>query len=142
MCLTNDTGQTMGRAFGLDSEHLICHRCRLVAALQNGIMQVGRMRLAGIKGDPNTLGCRIGLYLFHSVDTQKWLSQGTHAFVAIVSLRCYIDCLQHFAIGRVVQIMWIGWVHILQFAARDADGRMPIQAESTKRLPSLSLNKA
>jgi len=103
---------------------LIRLRCRLVAALQDRVVQIGRVRFARIESDDNSPVLRIDLYIAHAFDFQQRLAQFLHAFLIVIAFGRDLDRFQNrmigaFGIKRVgrIGLVWLGWVHHLSNAA-------------------------
>src|SRR6266404_5315776 len=98
-----------------------------VAAFQNRVVQIGRVNLARIEPHCYPLSFRIGNDVAHTFYSQERLAQLAHAFVAIFSLGCYLNCFYDRLITvqrneRVcwIRIVWPRWVHSL-YSTRAGD---------------------
>jgi hypothetical protein len=87
---------------------LFCNRRWFVAALQNGVVQIGCVRLAGVECDDDALALKIDMDALHSIDTQERRAQPAHAFVAIFPLGRDLDCFENRVIGtlRIKRVTW------------------------------------
>jgi len=86
-------------------------------------VQIGRVNLARIECDNDTLASGIDLYILHAIDFAERLSQFPHALIAIFTFGSYYDSLNDFVIGPLgvkrvsgVRIVWSRRVHALSNA--------------------------
>jgi hypothetical protein len=79
-----------------------------------------RVRFARVESHPDIFGVRISDHFLHANDSHQRFAQGANAFVAIVSISRDIDPFPDRLISGVVQIVRIGWVHLLNFACRNS----------------------
>jgi hypothetical protein len=99
---------------------LVHRRRRFIAAFQNGVVQIRRMRLARVKRHDDALPFEIDFHIANSVYFHKRAAQPAHAFIAIFAFRRNFDRFQNRMIamfgekraGRV-GIVRSGGVHIL-----------------------------
>jgi hypothetical protein len=77
----------------------ICHRRGFVAALQDCIVQIGRMRFAWIERDNHALDRDIDCYVLNSGNVLQHRSQFAHAFIAIFTLSRDFDRFQNRVVG-------------------------------------------
>ena len=78
-----------------------------------------RVCFARIESHPDILRIRVSDHFLHSIDSHQRFAQGANAFVAIIPISRDIDSLPDGVISGVVEIMRIGWVHLLNFARRN-----------------------
>jgi hypothetical protein len=83
----------------------------LVAALQNRVVQIGRVRFARVERHPDVLRFWISDHFFHAVDFHQRPTQTAHALVAVVALRRDIDPFQDRSFIGAFEIMRVRWVH-------------------------------
>ena len=60
--------------------YLVRPHSRFVAALQNGVVQIGRMRFARVEGDDDPLVLKIDSDIFHAVNFHQQRAQSPQAF--------------------------------------------------------------
>ena len=91
---------------------LLRDRRGFIAALQNCVMKIGRMRFSRVKCDDHTLVFEIDFHVFHPENFLQHRSQLAHALIAIFAFGPDLDCFQ----DRVISpfgIEWIGWVRLV-----------------------------
>src|SRR5438552_1581233 len=82
---------------------LVRHGRGLVAAFQDGIVQIRRMRFARVEGHDNPRSIRIDFYIADSLNIQKGLAELSRAFITILAFRRDFDRLQNRMIGALVK---------------------------------------
>jgi hypothetical protein len=84
----------------------------LITALQNRVVEIGRVRLARVKCDDDPLMTEINFHTLYAFDFPERPAQLSHAFVAIFALGCDLDRFQDRVIGsfRTKRIAWVGIV--------------------------------
>jgi hypothetical protein len=81
---------------------LTSHPGRFVTAAEDSVVDLRRVRFAGVESHPNILRVRISDDFFHAIDSHQRFAQGTDAFVAIIPLRRDIDPFPNRLISGVV----------------------------------------
>jgi hypothetical protein len=111
--------------------HVIAEWRWLVAALQDRVMQVGRVCFAGIEGNDDALVAKIDFHIANAVDPHERRPQFSDAFIAIFAFSRDFYLFQNgmigaFGIKRIarVGVLWSGWVHHLSNAIRPHSGRL------------------
>jgi len=89
----------------------IGHWRRLIAALQDRVMQIGRMRFARIECDDHALVREIDFYVSHSRNILQHRSQFAHAFIAIFTFSGDFDRFEERVVGASRE-KWIGRIGI------------------------------
>ena len=84
---------------------------RLIAALQDCVMQIGRMRFAWVECDNHALVREIDFYVFHSGNFLQHRSQFAHAFIAIFTFSRDFDRFEKRVVGAC-RGKWIGRIGI------------------------------
>ncbi len=77
----------------------ICQWRRLIAALQDCVVQIGRMRFARVECDDHALVREIDFYVSHSGNVLQHRSQFAHAFIAIFTFSGDFDRFQNRVVG-------------------------------------------
>ena len=72
---------------------------RFIAALQDCVMQIGRMRFARIERDDHALVLEIDFYVWHSGNVLQHRSQFAHAVIAIFTFSGNFDRFQDRIVG-------------------------------------------
>ena len=85
---------------------IIRERRWLVAALQDRVMQIGRVSLARIEGDDDVLAEDIDHHILHAANFYERWSQPSHALITILAFRRNFYRFQNGMIG-VFRIEWI-----------------------------------
>ena len=73
---------------------------RFIAALQDCVMQIRRMRFAWIERDNHALVLEIDFYVLHSGNVLQHRSQFAHAFITIFTFRGDFDGFQNRVAAR------------------------------------------
>ena len=84
---------------------------RFIAALQDCVMQLWRMRFARIECDNHALVREIGFYVLNSGNVLQHWSQFAHAFIAIFTFSGDFDGFQNSVVGAIRE-KWIGRIGI------------------------------
>ena len=85
----------------------------LVAALQNGVVQIRRMRFPGVKGNNYAFASGIDCHVAYSRNFHERLSQFANAFVAIFAFGRDCNSFEHRLVG-VLQVMWVGRIEMMR----------------------------
>ena len=93
---------------------------RLVAALQNRVVEIGRVRLARVKCDDDPLMTEINFHTLYTFDFPERPAQLSHAFVAIFAPGCDVDRFQDrvigsFGIKRIARVGIVGSGRVHRF---------------------------
>ena len=97
--------------FARDDAPSISHWRRLIAALQNRVVQIGHMRFACIERDDYPFMLQIDFYVLHSGNVLQHRSQFAHALIAIFAFGRDLDRFQNGVI-RAFRKKWIGRIGI------------------------------
>src|SRR5262249_49546982 len=101
---------------------LICNRRRFIAAIQNCVVKIGRMRFSRVERDDHALMLEVDSDVFHPGDLLEHRSQLAHTLIAIFALGGDLDRFQDRVISPLgikgigwIRIVWSGWVHGCDF---------------------------
>ena len=90
---------------------LIGYRRRFVAALQDCIMQIGRVSFARVEREDHALALEIDFHVLHSGNLLQHWSQSAHALIAIFPFSCDFDRFQD-GVAAALPKKWIGRIGI------------------------------
>src|SRR4029077_352804 len=90
--------QSARRLSGLPGSS-ICNRCRFIAAIQNCVVKIGRMRFSRVERDDYALMLEIDSYVFHPGNLLERRSQLAHTLIAIFAFGGDLDRFQDRMIG-------------------------------------------
>ena len=91
------------------SHFSICYRPRLITALQDCVVKIGRMRFARIERDDHALVLEIDFYILHAVNFHERPAQFSHSLMVTLPFGGDFDGFQDRVIGafRKKRISWI-----------------------------------
>ena len=79
----------------------IGHWPRFIAALQDCVMQIGRMGFAWVERDDHNIALEIDFYVLHAGNFRQHWSQFAHALIAILAFSGDFDRFQNFVTGAL-----------------------------------------
>jgi hypothetical protein len=117
---------------GVERCLLIRLRRGFVAAFQNRVVQIGRVRFARVERDDDAFTREIDGDIAHAVNFHQHRAQFSYARIAIFAFSCDLDCFENgvigpFGIERVARFgfVWSRGIHHLLNVARRRVGRLP-----------------
>ena len=121
---------------------LIGHRRRFIAALQDCIMQIGRMRFARVEREDQALALEVHFHILHSGNPLQHRSQFAHALIAIFPFSRDFDRFQNGIVATLPK-KWIGrigisrsrGVHGVFFVSLSTHGNLVVVAFGSARVP-------
>jgi hypothetical protein len=75
-------------------------------------MKIGRMRLACVKRDDDTLMLQIDLYILHAGNFLQYRSQFAHTIIASFAFGGDLDRF-HYGVVCPLRSEWVGWVRLV-----------------------------